>query len=64
MSGADLKTVGEILGHSDYETTMIYAHLADEHIKKSVNNLPSVVPELRRTLGTKPSQKKKAVISH
>lgn len=39
MSGVDLPTVRKLLGHSDIETTMIYAHLADEHVDKAVDCL-------------------------
>ncbi|MCB2230280.1 tyrosine-type recombinase/integrase [bacterium] len=40
MNGVDLPTVGKLLGHSDIETTMIYAHLAPEHLVKAVAKLP------------------------
>ena len=33
-NGADLKIIQELLGHSDLSTTEIYAHLANEKIKK------------------------------
>ncbi len=32
MNGVDLPTVKELMGHSDIQTTMIYAHLAPSHI--------------------------------
>ena len=40
MAGVDLPTVQKLMGHSDIETTMIYAHLAPEHLSKAVNRLP------------------------
>lgn len=40
MQGVDLATVSKLLGHSDISTTMIYAHLSDEHIKQAIDNLP------------------------
>lgn len=40
MSGVDLATVSKLLGHSNITTTMIYAHLLDDHIKKAINTLP------------------------
>ena len=33
-NGADLRIIQELLGHSDLKTTEIYAHLANEKIKK------------------------------
>jgi len=39
MSRVDLATVGQLLGHKDISTTMIYAHLAPEHVKKAVDKL-------------------------
>jgi len=39
MNGVDLPTVGQLLGHKDISTTMIYSHLAPEHVKKAVNKL-------------------------
>jgi len=40
MAGVDLPTVQKLMGHSDIETTMLYAHLAPEHLSKAVNKLP------------------------
>jgi len=42
MNGVDLPTVGKLMGHSDVETTMIYAHLAPEHLTKAIGRLPFV----------------------
>lgn len=38
-AGANIKIVQEILGHSDIQTTMIYAHAIEEEKLKSVNLL-------------------------
>lgn len=35
----DLSTIKKLIGHSDIETTMIYSHLADEHVDKAVEKL-------------------------
>lgn len=37
MRGGDLKTLQEILGHSNIATTMRYAHLSKAHKSKAVN---------------------------
>jgi len=39
MKGVDLPTVRKLLGHSDIQTTMIYAHLAPDHLADAVNKL-------------------------
>ena len=39
MQGVDLPSVSKLMGHTDIETTMIYAHLAPEHLAAAVNKL-------------------------
>jgi len=39
MSGVDLPTVMKLMGHSNIQTTMIYAHLAADHLADAVNKL-------------------------
>lgn len=39
INGVPLKTIQELLGHSDMETTLIYAHLSPEHKQREVNKL-------------------------
>ena len=39
MAGVDLPTVMKLMGHSDIQTTMIYAHLAADHLADAVNKL-------------------------
>jgi len=35
MQGRDLRTVQELLGHTEAKTTMIYAHLSEDHVKEA-----------------------------
>lgn len=39
MSGGSLFELKEILGHADIKTTLIYSHLANEHLDNSVQRL-------------------------
>lgn len=39
MDGIDIVTVSKLLGHSSITVTMIYASLAEDHIKESVSKL-------------------------
>lgn len=39
MAGLDLVTVSKYLGHSKINTTMIYSHLAQEHLKEGIKRL-------------------------
>jgi site-specific recombinase XerD len=39
MAGVDLKTVQELLGHTSYKTTEIYAHLAPHHLQDAIRKL-------------------------
>lgn len=39
MKGVDLPSVMKLLGHADIQTTMIYSHLAPDHLTKAVDKL-------------------------
>lgn len=39
MAGVDLPTIAKILGHTDIKTTMIYSHLAGNHIRQAVRRI-------------------------
>jgi site-specific recombinase XerD len=47
MSGVDLPTVKELLGHKDISTTMIYSHLSNEHKANAVGKLLWAKPKLK-----------------
>ncbi|MFC1715350.1 tyrosine-type recombinase/integrase [Candidatus Poribacteria bacterium] len=40
MAGVPLRDVQELMGHRSFETTLKYAHLSAEHVKKQVLRLP------------------------
>jgi site-specific recombinase XerD len=40
MAGVSLMDVKELIGHQSYGTTLQYAHLAKDHVKKQVLKLP------------------------
>ena len=55
MDGVDLPTVQKLMGHAEISTTMIYAHLAPDHLRKAIYRLssrfngtsPKVCPSMR-----------------
>jgi integrase len=56
MAGIDLRTVQEILGHTQISTTQIYSHLSKAHVKDALTKLEkwhnnSTVPKLKLVKG-------------
>jgi len=39
VGGVDVVSVKELLGHASISTTMIYAHVAQEHVKEQLAKL-------------------------
>ena len=62
MSGVDLVTVKEVLGHKDISMTMRYAHLAPDHKRKAMETL-GVIFSMDTYMDTKPETQAKKVIA-
>lgn len=45
MSGVDLRTVQRLLGHKSITITMVYSHLTEDHLARSVEKLSWVIKE-------------------
>jgi len=60
MKGSDLPSVAATLGHRDIATTMIYAHLTQDHIKSKKDKLDGVsVPAICPKSAQNPRKVKK-----
>jgi integrase len=55
MTGTDLRTVAELMGHRTIQMTMRYAHLAPEHKQAAVDRLASFGKPRRMATGTRTS---------
>ena len=65
MSGVDLTTVQQLLGHQTYQMTLKYAHLSPEHRQSAVDILARRTGKLgakRIEHGTNPAQAGKTTI--
>jgi integrase len=56
MNGVDLATVKELLGHRDIQTTLRYAHLAQDHKQKAIAKIGKMVA-MDTYMDTKPAEK-------
>ncbi|WP_368344805.1 tyrosine-type recombinase/integrase [Pelagovum sp. HNIBRBA483] len=43
MNGIDLLTLGKILGHTNFQTTQRYAHLADERVRQAADKVSGLL---------------------
>jgi site-specific recombinase XerD len=63
MSGVDLRSVQELMGHKTLTMTQRYSHLAPGHLRSAVENLPKMgtqkAPKAERT----PTVKSEPVVS-
>ncbi len=57
-SGADLRTIQMILGHSDLEAATVYLHLSRRHLQATANPLESIVVTDATKLPRSPKLKK------
>ena len=60
MSGVDLATVKEIMGHKDIAMTLRYSHLAPNHKRKAMENL-GVIFSMDTYMDTKAKEAQKKV---
>lgn len=60
-NGIDLLTVGKILGHSNYQTTERYAHLADEAIRSASDRVSGMMAGAIAPLRAMPQAKLRVV---
>ena len=61
MNGIDLLTVGKVLGHSNYQTTERYAHLADEAVRNASNRVSGMMAGVIAPLRSAPQAKLRVV---
>ena len=40
QNGVDIRTLQSVLGHARVDTTMIYTHIADQHVREASERNP------------------------
>jgi integrase len=60
MNGVDLATVKELLGHQDIQTTLRYAHLAQDHKREAIAKVGKLVA-MDTYMDTKPQEEEKGL---
>lgn len=60
-AGLSLPMVGKLLGHTQYQTTMRYAHLADEPVREAATQVSSQVAQLMSNSKQRPRPDLKVV---
>ncbi len=62
-TGIDLLTVGKILGHSNYQTTERYAHLADDAIRRASDQVSGLMAGAITPLRSEPPQARLRIVT-
>ena len=53
MAGVSMRHLAELMGHSEIQTTMRYAHLAPAHLARAVELLATPAPETAMRTATR-----------
>ena len=62
MAGMDLPTLKQLMGHSDISTTMVYAHVDREHVRKKINCLALGAPQIGSKVASLAEEKAKRAV--
>jgi len=72
MAGVPIRAIQELLGHQDYKTTLVYAHLSPEFAQRHTHklpysscaqNVPETMPKDAKKVYSIPKEKDKDIVS-